>query len=73
MRDLVREGERFSRKRAGPSGEMVLPSRGYTGAEEVDSMELLPLRPLPAVIAVLALGSFGATLAPGSLSARCVR
>jgi hypothetical protein len=44
-----------------------------TSAEEVDSMELLPLRPLPAVLAVLALGSFGAALVPGSRGARCVR
>ena len=36
-------------------------------------MELLPLQPLPAVLTVLALGSFGAALVPGSRSARCVR
>ncbi len=36
-------------------------------------MELLPLRPLPTVLGVLALGSFGAALVPGSRSARCVR
>jgi hypothetical protein len=36
-------------------------------------VDLLPLRPLPTVLAVLALGSFGAALVPGSRSARCVR
>jgi hypothetical protein len=36
-------------------------------------VELLPLRPLPVALAVLALGSFGAALIPGSRSARCVR
>jgi hypothetical protein len=36
-------------------------------------MELLPLRPLPAILVLLALGSFGAALVPGSQSARCVR
>ncbi len=41
--------------------------------EEVGTVERLPLRHLPAILAVLALGSFGATLVPGSLSARCVR
>jgi hypothetical protein len=35
-------------------------------------MELLPLRPLPAILTLLALGSFGAALVPGSRSARCV-
>jgi hypothetical protein len=34
---------------------------------------ILPLRPLPAILTVLALGSFGAALVPGSRSARCVR
>ena len=36
-------------------------------------MELLPLRPLPRVLGVLALGNFAASLFPGSRSARCVR
>jgi hypothetical protein len=36
-------------------------------------VELLPLRPLPTVLGVLALGSFAAALVPGSRSARCGR
>jgi hypothetical protein len=43
------------------------------GGEEAQRVELLPLRPLPAVLGVLALGSFAAALVPGSRSARCVR
>jgi hypothetical protein len=43
------------------------------GEEEVYDVEILPLRPLPAILTVLALGSFGAALVPGSRSARCVR
>ena len=57
---------------------MVIPSCGHrcpvgAGAKEANSVELLPLQPLPAVLVVLALGSFGAALVPGSRSARCVR
>ena len=36
-------------------------------------MELLPLRPLPAILTVLTLGNFAAALVPGSRSARCVK
>ncbi len=36
-------------------------------------MELLPLRPLPTVLGVLALGNFAAALVPGSRSAHCLR
>ena len=46
---------------------------GSTSAEEADGVELLPLRPLPAVLALLALSGSGAALIPGSRSARCVR
>jgi hypothetical protein len=43
------------------------------GGEEAQIVELLPLQPLPAVLGILALGSFAAALVPGSRSARCVR
>jgi hypothetical protein len=43
------------------------------GAEEDDSVELLPLRPLPAVLVLLALASLGAALVPGSHGARWLR
>jgi hypothetical protein len=69
---LVRKRKRFLRE-----GEPVRrggsPPHVSTSAEEADGVELLPLRPLPTVLGVLALGSFAAALVPSSRSARCVR
>ena len=67
LKRVLREGEPVRR------GSAPFLWGQPTSVEEAHRVELLPLQPLPAVLTVLALGSFGAALVPGSRSARCVR
>jgi hypothetical protein len=63
-----REGGRFSKGCSSPPIPIVLRRRGRRDPKEAER-----LRPLPALLALGAVGSFAAALVPGFNGARCVR
>ena len=64
----MKERGRFSKGCSSSPISLVLRRRGRRDPKEAER-----LRPLPALLALGAVGSFAAALVPGSNGARCVR